>query len=102
MNTQEMQIIRSLYNCLSDNGRKIVYSDEDGHEEEIFSLSDLIENIQYTDMEVLQVLDSTNDYIGSVYLIWGNSPYECISDYSVRLHSIIKPVIAIAKVMEAA
>ena len=55
--------------------------------------------LRATDYDYLQVHDGT-DYIGSVFLVWGNEPWEVISDYSISLEEMVEPAMKKAEEIE--
>lgn len=55
-------------------------------------INKIVNALRSTDYDKLRVHDG-EQYIGSVLLVWGNDPYEVISDYSLSIEDMVKPAI---------
>lgn len=53
-------------------------------------INKIVDALRATDHDYLRVHDGER-YIGSVFLVWGNDPWEVISDYSLSIEDMVKP-----------
>jgi hypothetical protein len=86
----EMEIVSALCRAAMDAG---YYFEVDGEDEEdVTSINDLKRVLFNLDDATLIVKDENQKEVGWVKLVFGNSGYDLVSDYSLNLKNFLKPV----------
>ena len=62
-------------------------------------INKIVGALRSTDYDNLRVHDG-NKYIGGVLLVWGNDPWEVISDYSVSIEDMVEPAMEKSREIE--
>ena len=62
-------------------------------------INKIVDALRATDYDRLRVHDGER-YIGSVLLVWGNDPWEVISDYSVSIEDMVEPAMEKSREIE--
>lgn len=64
-------------------------------------INKIVAALRATDYDNLNVYNANGKYVGGVTLVYGNEPYEVISDYSVSLESLMENANAKATEIES-
>jgi hypothetical protein len=95
----EERIARMLIACLLDAGYTVsVYDGEEFALKRSRDADTIIAALASTDHDVLHARDAGGVHRGTVLLIWGNGT-DLISDYSVKIETVIAPVNAFADML---
>ena len=62
-------------------------------------INKIVDALRTTDYDRLRVHVGER-YIGSVLLVWGNDPWEVISDYSVSIEDMVEPAMEKSREIE--
>lgn len=62
-------------------------------------INKIVDALRATDYDNLRVHDG-DKYIGGMLLVWGNDPWEVISDYSVSIEDMVEPAMEKSREIE--
>ena len=62
-------------------------------------INKIVDALRSTDYDNIRVHDG-DKYIGGVLLVWGNDPWEVISDYSVSIEDMVEPAMEKSREIE--
>lgn len=62
-------------------------------------INKIVDALRATDYDNLRVHDG-DKYIGGMLLVWGNDPWEVISDYSVSIEELVEPAMEKSREIE--
>ena len=62
-------------------------------------INKIVGALRSTDYDNIRVHDG-DKYIGGVLLVWGNDPWEVISDYSVSIEDMVEPAMEKSREIE--
>jgi len=92
----EHRIVRRLLSDLIRAGYKVGLQNEEGTiAKKSRDVEKLMGEIHSVDEELVVAYDDIG-YVGSVYLVYGNSGYDVIADYSLNLETVIGGALRVA------
>lgn len=97
----EKRIVKAIVTMFLDLGYTISVFDG-----EVFSVkrssnkTEILNDCFDTDAVNLKMRDSTGEYVGTVYLVYGNDGFDVVSDYSVSLEHHMKCIEELADKLE--
>ena len=94
-------IIRKAVRAAIDAGFTVsVFDGEEYSVRRSCKVEEIMRSLRATDCDRLVVCTRAGDLVGSVMLVYGNEPYEVISDYSLALTDMLQDATARAAKME--
>jgi hypothetical protein len=90
----ELQVVHLLMELAGRYGWKLVETSEAENS------GDLLTDIMNLDEAVVDVFSATGNPIGWIKLVFGNNGYDCISDYTSNLESLLDPIDTLATQLE--
>lgn len=88
----ELAIVNALIQAAKDNGYRFEGEDIDTGNDD-----DLKSSLFNLDDCRLHLFDSSDSYVGWIFLVFGNDGYDLVSDYTTNLETFLAPVSAVAE-----
>lgn len=96
----ENTIIRVFIREALQRGHTITVTTDDGDElTRSNQINKIVDALRSTDYDSLRVHNG-DKYIGGMLLVWGNDPWEVISDYSISVEEMVEPAMEKSREIE--